>query len=118
MAMAVPAPDARPPYRVQVLLASMPGWYDLDVDARGPVVEGLHRALAGVEAEGARLVASFDDDLLVTGQPASVLYSISILYDVDDLAPIVGLVHRIRTELGRYFRVEARLGRRLFLLDR
>jgi hypothetical protein len=102
---------------VQVLLASMPGWYDLDADARGPVVDGLRAALAGLAADGARLVGSFDDDLLVTGQPATVLHSISILYDVDDLAPVVGFVHRIRTELGRFFRVEARVGRRLFLLD-
>lgn len=115
--MAVPAPDAGPPYRVLVQLASMPGWYDLDADARGPAVDGLRAALDGVVAAGARLVASFDDDLLVTGQPATVLYSIQILYDVDDLAPIVGLVHRIRTTLGRYFRVEARIGRHLFLLD-
>jgi hypothetical protein len=78
----------------------------------------LSAVLRAAEERGARLVGSVDDDLLVTGQPASLPYSIYVLYDVDNLDTIVQLVHDVRSsELGGMFRLEARIGRPLFLLD-
>ena len=70
-----------------------------------------------MNANGARLVASFDDDLFATGQPSSLPYSIYALYDVDDLTVIVTMVHELRVELGQMLRLEARIGRPLFLLE-
>ena len=76
------------------------------------------RSSPGSSERGARLVGSVDDDLFVTGQPASLPYSIYVLYDVDELGPVVQLVHELRaSELRRLLRVEARIGRPLFLLD-
>ena len=112
------APSFAPPYRVLVLAASTPAWYEASAEARGEALEQLASLFARAAESGARLVGSFDDDLFATGQPLSLPYSIYVLYDVDDLAVIVGLVHELRTSgLGSMLRLEARVGRNLFLLD-
>ena len=112
------APTFEPPFRVLVLVASTAGWYAASGEERGRVLDLLSGLLRAAEDRGARLVGSMDDDLLATGQPSSLPYSIYILYDVDDLEVIVRLVHDLRSsELGRMFRMEARIGRQLFLLQ-
>jgi hypothetical protein len=101
-----------------VLVASTAGWYSASTERRAGALEGLRSLFERAEERGARLVGSFDDDLFVTGQPASLPYSIYVLYDVDDLEAIVTLVHELRaSELGALLRLEARIGRRLFLLS-
>jgi len=111
-------PAFEPPYRVLVLMASTDGWYAASSAARKGALEQLAALFARVEEKGARLVGSFDDDLFATGQPLSLPYSIYALYDVDDLGVIVELSHELRSsELTQWFRLEARVGRRLFLLD-
>jgi hypothetical protein len=110
-------PTLAPPHRVLVLLAATSGWYDATTERREHALDSLRRLFAQAEARGARLVGSFDDDLFVTGQPASLPYSIYVLYDVDDLRVVVELVHELRaSELAAMFRLEARIGRPLFLL--
>ena len=105
-------PDFDPPYRVLVLVASTDGWYGATTDELGAI-------LRESEDAGARLIASFDDDLFLTGQPAPLPYSIFVLYDVDDLSVVVRLVHRLRTShVAKYLRLEARVGRPLFVLGR
>ena len=114
----IPAPSFEPPYRVLVLAAATSGWYDATEDERSAALAEMSALFARVEERGARLVGSVDDDLFVTGQPASLPYSIYVLYDVDDLEPVVQLVHELRaSELRRLLRVEARIGRPLFLLS-
>lgn len=111
-------PDFQPPYRVLVLIAATDGWYEATVDDRDRATDELGRILREAAVDGAQLLASFDDDLFLTGQPAPLPYTIFVLYDVDDLSVVVRLVHRIRTsQLGRFLRLEARVGRRLFVLD-
>jgi len=110
-------PEFEPPYRVLVLLASTSGWYGASESEREQSLDGLATLFERAQADGARLVGSFDDDLFATGQPTSLQYSIFALYDVDDLGVIVRLAHDLRmSALGRVFRLEARIGRRLFLL--
>lgn len=117
--MEYPAPGFDPPYRVLLLVAATEGWFVADRAEREAATDELARLLREAEADGARLLASFDDDLFLSGQPAPLPYTIHILYDVDDLALVVGLVHRLRTsELARFLRLEARIGRALFVLDR
>jgi chlorite dismutase len=112
------APNFDPPYRVLVLIASTDGWYAAGADERDDATDELSRLLRATEADGARLLSSFDDDLFLTGQPAPLPYTIFIVYDVDDLAVIVRLVHRLRTSaLSHLVRLEARVGRPLFVLD-
>ena len=118
-AVEYPAPGFDPPFRVMVMIAATDAWFTADRADRDAATDELSTLLSGAEERGARLLASFDDDLLLTGQPAPLPYTIHILYDVDDLAVIVDLVHRLRTsDLGRFLRLEARIGRPLFVLDR
>lgn len=110
-------PDFDPPYRVLVLVASTDGWYEATPEERDKATDELRKILREVEDSGARMLASFDDDLFLTGQPAPLPYTIFVLYDVDDLAVIVRLVHRLRmSDTARYLRLEARVGRPLFVL--
>ena len=111
-------PHFRPPHRVLVLIASTDGWYSASSAERASATDGLRARLRDAESEGARLLGSFDDDLFLTGQPSPLQYSIFLLYDVDDLDVVVRLVHRVRTDLGSFLRLEARVGRALFVLDR
>ena len=116
--MEYPEPDFDPPYRVLVLIASTDGWYEATSADRGVATDELGRILGEAERHGARLLASFDDDLFLTGQPAPLPYTIFVLYDVDDLGVVIRLVHRLRTStLSRFLRLEARVGRPLFVLD-
>jgi hypothetical protein len=111
-------PDFDPPYRVLVLVAATDGWYGASREEREAATDELGAILREAEDGGARMLASFDDDLFLTGQPAPLPYTIFVLYDVDDLAVVVRLVHRLRTsEVARYLRLEARVGRPLFVLD-
>lgn len=116
--MEYPAPDFEPPHRVLVLIAATDGWYKAAPEERDRATSELRALLLAAESDGARRLASFDDDLFLTGQPAPLPYTIFILYDVDDVDIIVRLVHRMRTSLlARYLRLEARIGRPLFVLD-
>ena len=100
------------------LVAATDGWYEATAEERDVATDELGRILRDAGNDGARLLASFDDDLFLTGQPAPLPYTIFVLYDVDDLSVVVRLVHRVRTsQLGRFLRLEARVGRHLFVLD-
>ncbi|HKY24980.1 MAG TPA: hypothetical protein VJM07_07480 [Gaiella sp.] len=117
--MEYPAPGFDPPYRVLLLIAATQGWFVAARDEREAATDELARLLRQPEERGARLLASFDDDLFLSGQPAPLPYTIHVLYDVDDLALVVDLVHQLRTsDLARFLRLEARIGRALFVLDR
>ena len=117
-------PEFGPPYRVMLFAAAAHGWYQApDRAARETILARLRAWLAEWEEAGARLLYSFDDDYFVTGQPSSLEYSIYVQYEVDDLGVVARMIQRVREEvdgieLGRSFRMEARIGRPLFLLDR
>lgn len=111
-------PELARPYRVLVLAASTPAWYAAPSEERGRALDLLAELLERLQVNGARLVGSFDDDLFATGQPLSLPYSIYVLLDVDDLEAIVRMTHELRSSaLGRMLRLEARIGRRLFVLE-
>ena len=111
-------PQFGPPHRVLVLIASTDGWYAASSAERERATDSLRALRRDAEGDGARLLGSFDDDLFLTGQPSPLQYSIFLLYDVDDLEVVVRLVHRVRSDLGSFLRLEARIGRTLFVLDR
>ena len=78
---------------------------------------GWHASCDRVGAAGARLLASFDDDLFLTGQPLPLPYSIYVLYDVDDLGvSSSSSTISVPPSSARFLRLEARIGRPLFVL--
>jgi hypothetical protein len=117
-------PAFEPPYRVMLFAAAAQGWYQAADDAeRKLILKALGAFFDEWEERGARLLYSFDDDYFVTGQPSSLDYAIYVQYEVDSLDVVAGMLQRVREEvdgirLDRSFRMEARVGRPLFLLDR
>jgi hypothetical protein len=116
------APSFEPPYRVLLLVAAGPGWYEAeDTAAREQVLVRLQSFFDGWSDGGAQLVGSFDDDYFVVGQPSSLNWSIFVVYDVPSLDLVVDRINSTREEvdgarLDRAFRMEVRVGRNLFLL--
>jgi hypothetical protein len=116
-------PAFQPPYRVMLFAAAAHGWYQASEDERKRILIRLGGFFDEWEERGARLLYSFDDDYFVTGQPSSLDYAIYVQYEVDSLDVVAGMLQRVREEvdgvrLDRSFRMEARVGRPLFLLDR
>jgi hypothetical protein len=116
-------PTFEPPYRVLLLAAAAHGWYQApDTAARERILVAMRRWFAEWEERGARLLGSFDDDYFLAGQPAALDYSIYVLYEVESLDVIAGLVQLVREEidgirLDSCMRLEARIGRPLFLVS-
>lgn len=117
----VPPTMPSPPYRALLLGSAMPGWYEAsDSERRERLIPRMVAAMKEWEKLGARLVASFDDDLFVAGFPAGLQYSIYILYEVDSLDALVAMMQSLRdtvdgVRLDNYLRFEARVGRPLFV---
>src|SRR5438093_8398100 len=116
-------PAFEPPYRVLLFAAAAHGWYQAAEDERKRILIMLGAFFDEWEEHGARLLYSFDDDYFVTGQPSSLDYAIYVQYEVDNLDVVAAMIQRVREEvdgirLDRSFRMEARVGRPLFLLDR
>jgi hypothetical protein len=117
-------PAFEPPYRVMLFAAAAHGWYQATDDVeRDRILIRLRAFFDEWEERGARLLYSFDDDYFVTGQPSSLDYAIYVQYELDSLDVVVAMIQRVREEvdgirLDRSFRMEARVGRPLFLLDR
>lgn len=116
-------PTFEPPYRVLLLCAATQGWYGAaDLAGRRRILDRLGAFFAAWTAGGARLLGSFDDDLFVVGQPSSLGWSMFVLYEVPSLDLVAERLNALREEddgirLDRCFRMEARVGRTLFLLD-
>lgn len=114
-------PAYKSPHRVMVLGAATRGWYDATEEQRlEHYLPRFRQMLASWEDMGAKLIASFDDDYFVTGEPASADFSIYLLYEVEDPGIVAAMIQQMREEvdgarLDRCFRFEARIGRALFL---
>lgn len=105
-----------------LLAAASHGWYQAaDQSARERILVQLRRFYERWEEAGARLLGSFDDDYFLVGQPSALHYSIYTLYEVDEIDFIPALMNSLREEvdglrLDSCFRMEARIGRSLFLV--
>lgn len=116
-------PDVSPPYRTIVLAAATHGWYQASDDEREQRILPRFAALFDEwRSLGAELIASVDDDLGTAGQPNALGFSIFIVMNVPSVEALAQMIQRLRVtvdgvRLDRYFRVDARLGRPLFLLD-
>lgn len=116
-------PTFEPPYRVLLLAAAGHGWYHASGHAeRERILVAMRHYFEEWESRGARLLASFDDDYFLVGQPAALDYSIYVVYDVDSLDLVASMIQRVREEidgvrLDACLRMEARIGRPLFLVS-
>jgi hypothetical protein len=105
------------PMRLLVTAAATPAFYDIDNDElRSQVVERLWEICRGwTKRPDLKFIASFDDDLMMVGDPSGhKRWSIYILLDVDEFDTVVDMVDEFRhgsVALWRYFTVCTSLGR-------
>jgi hypothetical protein len=106
--------------RVLILGGGLPAYFDASADEKENVFLPRFRALlAEWEELGARVVASFCDDVLQVGPVVPGAWAWYLVYDVDDLAVATQMLDAVRldrdgTRLDKYVRFELRLGRPFF----
>lgn len=116
-------PTLEYPLRAMIFGACRETWYAAsDEERQEHALPALRRLLDDWQQMGLDLIASFDDDYFLVGQPGSLQYAFFILAEVESFDALVRILDRARTTVDggradRYFRFEARAGRRLFLLD-
>jgi hypothetical protein len=104
-------------HRILVLGGGTPGYFDASEEEKRDVFLPAFRAmLAEWETQGARVVASFCDDVLQVGPAVPGRWAWYLIFDVDDLDVPGAMMNRARTEvdgvrLDRYLRFEVRVGR-------
>ena len=105
------------PQRILVLGGGLPAYFEASEDEKRDVFLPAFRAmLADWETLGARVVASFCDDVLQVGPAGPGSWAWYLVFDVADLDAVAAMVNRVRTEvdgvrLDRYVRFEVRVGR-------
>lgn len=105
------------PHRILVLGGGLPAYFEAPAEEKRDVFLPRFRALlADWEALGARVVASFCDDVLQVGPVAATAWAWYLIFEIDDLEIAAKMIERVRTEvdgvrLDRYVRFETRLGR-------
>ena len=105
------------PYRVLVLGGGLPAYFEApDDEKRDVFLPAFRRLLARWEELGARVVASFCDDVLQVGPVEPGAWAWYLLFDLDDLdigAEMIALAREPLdgVRLDRYVRFELRVGR-------
>jgi hypothetical protein len=105
------------PYRVLVLGGGLPGFFEASEEEKSQVfLPAFRRLLARWEELGARVVASFCDDVLQVGPAEPGRPAWYLIFEVDGLDVAAGIVAAVRepidgVRLDRYVRFEVRVGR-------
>ena len=105
------------PHRILVLGGGLPAYFEAPADEKRDVFLPRFRALlAEWEELGARVIASFCDDVLQVGPVTADAWAWYLIFEVDDLDIAAKMIERVRTDvdgarLDRYVRFEVRIGR-------
>jgi hypothetical protein len=106
--------------RVLVLGGGLPAYFDATAQEKEDVFLPRFKALlADWETLGARVVASFCDDVLQVGPVTRGDWAWYLVYDVDDFDTAAKMLDAVRQDrdgvrLDKYVRFEVRLGRPFF----
>jgi hypothetical protein len=105
------------PHRILVLGGGLPAYFDASEDEKREVFLTRFKALlAEWEKLGARVVASFCDDVLQVGPAAPGAWAWYLIFEVAELDTAAAMIDVVRREqdgvrLDRYVRFEVRIGR-------
>src|SRR5262249_7115389 len=111
---AMPIPT---PYRVLVLGGGLPAYFEASDEEKEEVfLPAFRRLLAHWEALGARVVASFCDDVLAVGPADPGAWAWYLVFELDELDTAAEMIDAVRrpiagVRLDRYVRFEVRIGR-------
>ena len=124
MAVAFVTPAIPKPFRVLFMGAVVQGWLEATGEERRDKVLPRMKQMMLEEwpSLGAKVVATFDDDLFMVGPPSTPDFTWYLLFEVPSMEAVAGMINRVRTEvdgvrLDKYVRLEARFGRKFFLLE-
>jgi len=111
-----PVPLYRP-HRVLVLGSAQPGYFAASADEKRDVfLPRFRQMLAEWEELGARVVASFCDDVFQVGTAEGPVWAWYLIYELDDLDVAAAMIQAVREDvdgvrLDRYLKFELRVGR-------
>lgn len=100
-----------------MLGGGLPAYFESSEEEKEEQFRPAFRALlAGWEAAGARVVASFSDDVLQVGPAGPGHWAWYLIFEVDDVDVVAAMMKRVREEvdgvrLDRWVRFETRIGR-------
>jgi len=123
MAVDFKRPTVPRPLRVVILGAATEGWYQASAeDRRDRILPRIKAMFDEWRGMGAKVLATVDDDLFMTGQPTGTGWSWYLVLDVPDADTVAAMIDAARIEVGgvrldRVIRLEARIGRPFFLLE-
>lgn len=123
MVVEMVTPEMSTPRRVLLLGATTSAYYEAsDEDRRTRILPRFKELVKEWQALGARVLATMDDDLFMVGEPRSTDFTWYLMFEVDQLETVVGMIQRIRetvnsVRMDKYVRFEARVGRPFFLLE-
>jgi hypothetical protein len=104
-------------HRILVLGGGLPAYFDASEQEKQDVFLPRFRAvLAEWEELGARVIASFCDDVLQVGPVSSGAWAWYLIFEIDDVDIAAKMIERVRivvddVRLDRYVRFETRIGR-------
>lgn len=105
------------PHRVLVLGGGLPGFFEAsEQEKRDVFLPAFKALLADWERAGARVVASFCDDVHQVGPVGPDAWAWYLIFELDDLDVARDMISRVRQEvdgvrLDRYVRFELKVGR-------
>lgn len=108
------------PSRMMVMGSSEPAWFQATPEEQEQVIPVLRKCFSTWVEWGAKLLCTFDDDLLMTGTPRARNHSFYLVYEVESLELASAMIQLCREplqdniRLNHYFRFEAMLGRDFF----
>ena len=111
------------PFRVMITAAATMAYYDLtDEKLKKLLLDRLVTVCRQWrERSGVRFITSFDDDLLLVGDPRGFQrWSIYIILEVDKMETVVAMINDCRqgeVKLHTYFTVAATLGRAFWPIE-
>lgn len=123
MAVEFQAPRIPDPLRVIFLGASTSGWFDAtSEDRREKILPRMKALFAEWEEMGAKCLATVDDDLFMVGQPGSPDFTWYLIMEVASVEMVSAMIHLVRKDrdgmrLDEVMRLEAKIGRKFFLLE-
>ena len=105
------------PHRILVLGGGLPAYFEAAEEEKREVFLPRFRGLlAEWEDLGARVVASFCDDVLQVGPVTPDAWAWYLIFEIDELEVAAKMIERVRAvvdgvRLDRYVRFDVRIGR-------